>query len=108
MAKTFERNRCNHREAIPAEDCISSIVGMIRNTNKGIPLLPYWHLGKKNKNRYIVATQSDELRDKLRSIPAVPIIHVKRGVLVLEPPSDATKKKKAEVSPPIIGTRSKD
>ncbi|KAG8958869.1 hypothetical protein FRC00_002224 [Tulasnella sp. 408] len=85
MAKTFERNRCNHREAIPAEECISSIVG------------------KKNKNRYIVATQSDELREKLRSIPAVPIIHVKRGVLVLEPPSDATKKKKAEASPTIIG-----
>ncbi|KAG8922333.1 hypothetical protein FRC01_014175 [Tulasnella sp. 417] len=79
MAKTFERNRCNHREAIPAEECISSIVG------------------KQNKNRYIVATQSDELREKLRSIPAAPIIHVKRGVLVLEPPSDATKKKKAEM-----------
>ncbi|KAG9019827.1 hypothetical protein FRB90_005975 [Tulasnella sp. 427] len=79
MAKTFERNRCNHREAIPAEKCISSIIG------------------KKNKARYIVATQSDDLRDTLRETPAVPIIHMKRGVLVLEPPSEATKKKKAEM-----------
>ncbi|KIO21491.1 hypothetical protein M407DRAFT_28885 [Tulasnella calospora MUT 4182] len=79
MAKTFERNKCNHREAIPAEECISSIIG------------------KKNKNRYIVATQSDELREKLRDIPAAPIIHLKRGVLVLEPPSVVTKEKKAEM-----------
>lgn len=79
MAKAFERNRCNHREAIPADECISSIIG------------------KKNKNRYMVATQSDELRDDLRNIPAVPIIHVKRGVLVLEPPSDTTRVKKAEM-----------
>ena len=27
LAKTFERRKCNHREAIPGEDCIKSVVG---------------------------------------------------------------------------------
>lgn len=27
LAKTFERRKCNHREAIPGDDCLSSVVG---------------------------------------------------------------------------------
>ncbi|KAJ6509241.1 Fcf1-domain-containing protein [Mycena vitilis] len=72
LAKTFERRKCNHREPIPGDDCLVSVVG------------------ETNKHRYVVATQSQPLRVKLRSIPAVPIVHVNRSVMVLEPPSDAT------------------
>ncbi|KAJ7275333.1 Fcf1-domain-containing protein [Mycena haematopus] len=72
LAKTFERRKCNHREPIPGDDCLVSVVG------------------ETNKHRYVVATQSQPLRIKLRSIPAVPIVHVNRSVMVLEPPSDAT------------------
>ncbi|KAJ7786007.1 Fcf1-domain-containing protein [Mycena metata] len=72
LAKTFERRKCNHREPIPGEECLTSVVG------------------ETNKHRYVVATQSQPLRVKLRSIPAVPIVHVNRSVMVLEPPSDAT------------------
>ncbi|KAF7339900.1 rRNA-processing protein utp23 [Mycena venus] len=72
LAKTFERRKCNHREAIPGDECLASVVG------------------ETNKHRYVVATQSQPLRVKLRSIPAVPIVHVNRSVMVLEPPSDAT------------------
>ncbi|KAJ7919141.1 PIN domain-like protein [Mycena leptocephala] len=72
LAKTFERRKCNHREAIPGDECLGSVVG------------------ETNKHRYVVATQSQPLRVKLRSIPAVPIVHVNRSVMVLEPPSDAT------------------
>lgn len=53
--------------------------------------------GDTNKHRYVVATQSQPLRVKLRAIPAVPIVHVNRSVMVLEPPSDATLKIKALV-----------
>ncbi|KAL0950972.1 hypothetical protein HGRIS_007720 [Hohenbuehelia grisea] len=73
LAKTFERRRCNHREAIPGDDCVMSVIG------------------ETNKHRYVVATQSHPLRVKLRQIPAVPIVHINRAVMVLEPPSDATK-----------------
>ncbi|KAJ8495882.1 hypothetical protein ONZ51_g1495 [Trametes cubensis] len=77
LAKTFERRKCNHREAIPGDDCISSVVG------------------ETNKHRYVIASQSHELRQKLRAIPGVPIVHMNRSVMILEPPSDATLRAKA-------------
>ncbi|CAK5264774.1 unnamed protein product [Mycena citricolor] len=48
-----------------------------------------------NKHRYVVATQSQTLRSQLRSIPGVPILHINRSVMILEPPSDATLRSKA-------------
>ncbi|KAG2077117.1 Fcf1-domain-containing protein [Suillus decipiens] len=72
LAKTFERRKCNHREAIPGDECLSSVVG------------------DTNKHRYVVATQSQSLRNGLRIIPAVPVVHINRAVMVLEPPSEAT------------------
>jgi rRNA-processing protein FCF1 len=27
MAKNFERRKCNHREAIPGDECLTSVVG---------------------------------------------------------------------------------
>ncbi|KAG9314519.1 Fcf1-domain-containing protein, partial [Chiua virens] len=69
LAKSFERRKCNHREAIPGEECIAS-------------------------HRYVIATQSRVLRAKLRMILAVPIVHVNRAVMILEPPSEATLKAK--------------
>ncbi|KAK7465727.1 hypothetical protein VKT23_005698 [Stygiomarasmius scandens] len=72
LAKTFERRKCNHREAIQGDECLKHVVG------------------DTNKHRYVVATQNQPLRVKLRSIPAVPLVHINRSVMVLEPPSDAT------------------
>ncbi|KAJ3883067.1 Fcf1-domain-containing protein [Lentinula edodes] len=72
LAKTFERRKCNHREPISGDDCLASVVG------------------DSNKHRYVIATQSDALRGKLRLIPAVPIVHINRSVMILEPPSDMT------------------
>ena len=28
LAKTFERRKCNHKEAIPGDECVSSVIGM--------------------------------------------------------------------------------
>ncbi|KAL4243483.1 PIN domain-like protein [Abortiporus biennis] len=72
LAKTFERRKCNHREPIPGDDCLSDVVG------------------ETNKHRYVIATQSTSLRQKLRATPAVPIVHINRSVMILEPPSDIT------------------
>ena len=56
-------------------------------------------LGTTNPHRYIISTQSDALRNHLRSnVPAVPVMHVKRGVTVMEPMSEVTKDKKESVS----------
>lgn len=78
LAKLFERRKCNHREAIPGDDCLQSVVG------------------ETNKHRYVIATQSQPLRVKLRGIPGTPIVHINRSVIVLEPPSEATLKVKEE------------
>jgi U3 small nucleolar RNA-associated protein 23 len=72
LAKSFERRKCNHKEAIPGNECIASLVG------------------ETNKHRYVIATQSHPLRVSLRAIPGVPIVHINRSVMVLEPPSEAT------------------
>ncbi|KAJ4001277.1 Fcf1-domain-containing protein [Lentinula boryana] len=77
LAKTFERRKCNHREPIPGDECLASVVG------------------DSNKHRYVIATQSTPLRIKLRLIPAVPIVHINRSVMILEPPSDTTIRAKA-------------
>ena len=56
------------------------------------------HTGETNKHRYVVATQLQSLRGKLRAIPAVPLVHMTRSVMILEPPSDATLRAKSLAS----------
>lgn len=96
LAKTFERRKCNHREAIPGDECISNVVGALLTARFCEPS-PQTISGESNKHRYIVSTQSQPLRAKLRMVPAVPLLHMNRGVLILEPPSDATLKTKQAV-----------
>lgn len=96
LAKTFERRKCNHREAIPGDECISNVVGALL-TPSFYESSPEATSGESNKHRYIVSSQSQPLRAKLRMVPAVPLLHMNRGVLILEPPSDATLKAKQAV-----------
>ncbi|GFZ51289.1 rRNA-processing protein utp23 [Saitozyma sp. JCM 24511] len=80
VAKTFERRRCNHREAIAPDECIKDVVG------------------PTNKHRYVLALQSPKLLSALDPIPGLPIIHFNpRGVLVLSPPGTATVREKNRV-----------
>lgn len=53
--------------------------------------------GDRNKHRYVVAAQSQVIRQRLRQVPSVPLVHVKRSVMVLEPISDVTQRAKADV-----------
>lgn len=45
----------------------------------------------------MIATQSHPLRVSLRAIPGVPIVHINRSVMVLEPASDVTLQSKERV-----------
>ncbi|KAG5513523.1 hypothetical protein PMAC_000955 [Pneumocystis sp. 'macacae'] len=79
LAKTYERRRCNHKDSpLSPEDCIYSIV----------------NINGKNKHRYVVATQSLDIRIRLRNIPGVPLSYISRSVLILEPSSFPTIKAK--------------
>lgn len=101
LAKTFERRKCNHKEAIPGDECLASVVGMYIQTlqlfQTQSPYDVWFDTGEANKHRYVIATQSQPVRHKLRLIPAVPIVHINRAVMVLEPPSDATTSAKESV-----------
>ncbi|KIP12024.1 hypothetical protein PHLGIDRAFT_98791 [Phlebiopsis gigantea 11061_1 CR5-6] len=84
LAKTFERRKCNHKEAIPGDECVSSVVG------------------DSNKHRYVIATQSQPLRSKLRAISAVPVVHITRSVMILEPMSEISQQVKARAEQQIL------
>ena len=43
-----------------------------------------------NKHRYVVASQSDEVRNFMRNIPGVPLVYIRRSVMILEPMAVAT------------------
>ncbi|CAM0135415.1 hypothetical protein VKS41_005052 [Umbelopsis sp. WA50703] len=77
-AKRFERRRCKHVEPVSSAQCIREI------------------MAADNPHNYCVASQDAELRKELRRVPGVPLIHINRSVVVLEPPSKATKEKIAE------------
>lgn len=56
------------------------------------------YTGKDNPNRYVIATQSLDLRKKLRAVPGLPLVYINRSVMLLETPSDQTMQKKSRVS----------
>ncbi|GAA5859508.1 hypothetical protein JCM8547_006855 [Rhodosporidiobolus lusitaniae] len=78
-AKDFERRKCNHFKARPEDECMLSMAG------------------KDNRNRYVFATQSLDLRIELRKVPSSPIIYIARSVMLLESPSDHTIRQKARM-----------
>jgi len=67
-----------------------------------VPMCFPYMPGEANKHRYVIATQSHPLRVSLRAIPGVPIVHVNRSVMVLEPASDATLQSKQRVCDTIL------
>ncbi|KAK7426391.1 hypothetical protein QQZ08_007146 [Neonectria magnoliae] len=79
VAKTLERRRCGHHpdqypEPLSTQECLQSVVDP-----KGT---------SQNKHRYVVASQSQEVRKMLRGIKGVPLIYIKRSVMILEPMAD--------------------
>ncbi|KAI1430130.1 Fcf1-domain-containing protein [Xylaria sp. FL1777] len=80
----LERRRCGHHpsdypEPLEELDCLHSVVDPSKN---GI-----------NKHRYVCAINDDEVRSSLRnSIQVVPLLYIRRSVLIMEPASSTTVK----------------
>jgi U3 small nucleolar RNA-associated protein 23 len=49
-----------------------------------------------NKYNYVVASQDDRVRAMMRSIPGVPLIYIKRSVMILEPMAGASENVKSK------------
>lgn len=80
-ARDFERRRCNHHtleEPLSDFECLRSVVDP-----KGT---------KNNKFKLVVASQDEKLRAYLRTIPGVPLIYLKRSVMVMEPMAASTER----------------
>ena len=78
-AKNMERRRCNHHtleQPLSTLECLSSVIDP-KNS-------------KTNKNRYIIASQSEDFRRQCREIKGVPLVYVKRSVMVMEPMAEAS------------------
>jgi U3 small nucleolar RNA-associated protein 23 len=78
-AKSAERRRCGHHELeepLSTVECLESVVDP-----KG---------SGRNKHRYVVASQDQEVRKKMRTIAGVPLVYINRSVMILEPMAMAT------------------
>ena len=74
IAKSMERRRCNHHvleEPLSTLECFSSVIDP-KNS-------------RTNKNRYVVASQDEDVRRYCREVKGVPLVFVKRSVMVMEP-----------------------
>jgi U3 small nucleolar RNA-associated protein 23 len=49
-------------------------------------------VGRTNPRRFFVATQEEDLRNFLRTLPGVPLLHLQRTVLLLETPASSSRK----------------
>ena len=79
LAKTFERRRCDHHtldQPLTTLDCLKSVVDP-----KG---------SGTNRHRYVVASQSLDVRAGMRRIAGVPLIYINRSVMILEPMARTT------------------
>ncbi|CAD6568872.1 MAG: hypothetical protein ASARMPRED_002083 [Alectoria sarmentosa] len=73
-AKTMERRRCNHHvldEPLSTLECFNSVIDPKNSLT--------------NKNRYVVASQDENVRRYCRGIKGVPLVYVKRSVMIIEP-----------------------
>lgn len=75
----MERRRCNHHTLdypLSTLECFSSVIDP-KNS-------------KTNKNRYVIASQEEEVRRYCRGVQGVPLVYVKRSVMVMEPMADSS------------------
>ncbi|KAI4205625.1 MAG: hypothetical protein LQ346_001409 [Caloplaca aetnensis] len=75
----MERRRCNHHDLddpLSTLECLSSVVDPKKSAT--------------NKNRYVVASQEEEVRRFCRGVKGVPLVYVKRSVMILEPMAEST------------------
>lgn len=79
IAKGMERRRCNHHtldNPLSTLECFTSVIDPKNSMT--------------NKNRYVVASQEEEVRRYCRSVKGVPLVYIKRSVMVMEPMAESS------------------
>lgn len=78
-AKQMERRRCGHHELPEPLSTLGCLSDVVDPKSSGT-----------NKHRYCVASQEQEVRQKMRSIAGVPLVYINRSVMIMEPMAAAT------------------
>lgn len=79
IARSLERRRCNHHtldNPLSTLECLASVIDPKKSMT--------------NKNRYVVASQEDDVRRYCRAVKGVPLVYVKRSVMVMEPMAESS------------------
>ena len=79
IAKNLERRRCGHHtleEPLSTLECLSGVIDPKKSLT--------------NKHRYVVASQDEEVRRFCRGVRGVPLVYVKRSVMVMEPMAEGS------------------
>lgn len=79
LAKQMERRRCNHHtleKPLVTLECLVSVIDPKQSST--------------NKNRYVIASQDEEVRRYCRGVKGVPLVYVKRSVMVMEPMAESS------------------
>ncbi|MCJ1267381.1 hypothetical protein MMC22_007266 [Lobaria immixta] len=79
IARSLERRRCSHHtldKPLSTLECLASVIDPKNSMT--------------NKNRYVVASQEEEVRRHCRSVKGVPLVYVKRSVMVMEPMAESS------------------
>ncbi|KAI4098071.1 MAG: hypothetical protein L6R37_006710 [Teloschistes peruensis] len=79
FAKNMERRRCNHHELekpLSTLECLSDVIDPKKS--------------RTNRHRYVIASQEEEVRRFCRGIRGVPLLYVKRSVMILEPMAEGS------------------
>ncbi|XP_015610300.1 rRNA-processing protein UTP23 homolog [Cephus cinctus] len=80
IVKQFAVHKCGHeKQPVSGSKCLLSM------------------LGKENPSRYIIATQDRDLQEHVRKVPGVPLIYLHGKAPTLEPPSQASRNRAAEL-----------
>jgi U3 small nucleolar RNA-associated protein 23 len=79
LGKTFERRRCGHHpdeypKPLSTLECLGSVVDP---KDSGV-----------NKHRYVVASNDQTTRQKLRTVKGTPLLYISRSVMIMEPMAD--------------------
>lgn len=95
LGKTFERRRTLHFEnSTETQEKKLKYNGSnaARKMHPSEAIYKSVVVDGSNVHRYVVATQDPSLRGRLRSIPGVPLIHMNRAIMLLEPFSPASER----------------
>ncbi|KAK3709257.1 hypothetical protein LTR37_010995 [Vermiconidia calcicola] len=79
VAKAAERRRCGHHELDEPLSTLECLVSIVDPKGSG-----------RNRHNYVVASQDQEVRARMRAVAGVPLVYMKRSVMILEPMAGAT------------------